>query len=132
MSVTILIKEKNMNFSVKDLKIAIYAKKYHTNELVQKIFTAYNGDEMEDSKKKDKIGRYSAAIAIRNIKKFNIKVIGAACEIAYRKRTFELVDKIKIAANDDSLSNDEKRKKIIKYCLAIAIRRGAINVTKDN
>ena len=117
-----------MNFSVKDLKIAIYAKKYHTNELVQKILTAYNDDEMEESKKKDKIGRYSAAIAIRNIKKFNIKSIGTA----YTKRTFEIVDKIKIAANDDSLSNDEKRKKIIKYCLAIALRRGAINVTNDN
>ena len=128
MSVTILIKEENMKFSVKDLKIAIYAKKNHTNELVQKILTAYNDDEMEDSKKKDKIGRYSAAIAIRNIKKFNIKAIGTA----YTKRTFEIVDKIKIAANDDSLSNDEKRKKIIKYCLAIALRRGAINVTNDN
>lgn len=116
-----------MRFSVKDVKIIYYAKKYHTDELVRNIFTAYDDNEMEDSKKKEKIGRYSAAVAIRNIKKLNIKSLGTA----YSKRTFEIVEKIKKAMNDTSLSSEEKRKKISKYCLAIALRRGAINAKKN-
>jgi hypothetical protein len=119
--------EDNMSFSVKDAKVLYYAKKYRTDELVQKIFTSYDDNEMEDSPKKEKIGRYSAAVAIRNIKRINIKAVGTA----YSKRTFEIVEKIKKAMNDDSLSGEEKRKKISKYCLAIALRRGAINVKKS-
>lgn len=116
-----------MGFSVKDAKIVYYAKKYHTNELIQKIMTTYNDNEMDDDKKKVKIGRYSTAVAIRNIKKFNIKAVGPA----YSKRTFEIVEEIKNTMNDDSFSKEEKRKKISKYCLAIALRRGAINATSD-
>lgn len=115
-----------MGFSIKDAKIAYYAKKYHTEALVEKIFKAYNDNDIEDSEKKKKIGRYSAAIAIRNIKKFTPKAAGNAAS----NRTFELVEKIKNVQNDSSLSYDEKKKKTSKYCLAIAIRRGIIN-TKE-
>ncbi len=41
-----------MRLSVKDVKIIYYAQKYHTDELVRNIFTAYDDNEMEDSKLK--------------------------------------------------------------------------------
>lgn len=120
-----------MSYSIKDAKIPYYAARYHTTDLVDKIFTAYNDYSMDDSEKKKKIGRYSAGVAVRNIKKLGPKAIAKATATAVSKRTFEIVDKIKKAQNDNSLNTDEKRKKTVRYCLAIAIRRGAINIKND-
>lgn len=116
-----------MSFSHKDAKIAYYAAKYHTNELVEKILGKYHDDTLSDDEKKKKIGRYSAAIAIRNIKKTSIKSV----PVAKSMHTFEIVDEIEKLYNDASLSDDDKKKKISLYCLSLALRRGVINITND-
>lgn len=114
--------------STKDANIIRYASKYHTADLVEKIINAYNDNSLEDSEKKEKIGRYGAAVAIRNIKTSSPKAVASAL----KHRTFKLVEKIIKANNDNSMSTEEKREKINKYCLAIALRRGAIRTKNSN
>ena len=123
-------KGTSMNFiiSTKDAKIIYYSTKCHTAELIDKILKAYNDNSLDDSEKKDKIGRYATAAAIRNIKKSSPKAVASAL----KHRTFKLVEKIIKANNDSSLSTEEKREKINKYCLAIALRRGAIRTKNSN
>jgi len=117
-----------MGFSIKDAKIAYYAAKYHTADLVNKILSTYHDNSIDDKKKKYKIGRYCAAVAIRNIKKSSPKAIISATKY----RTYEVVEKIEKLQSDFSVDPTEKRKKINRYCLAVALRRGAIAFKEDN
>lgn len=117
-----------MNYSLKDVKIPYYAKKYNTEELVKKIINTYHDDEKDDQEKKRKIGRYCTAISIRNIKKLVPKEAPKAAKQAFTEKTFEIVDKIEKLYNDSITDKSEKKRKISRYSLAIALRRGAINL----
>ena len=104
---------KYIEFAKKHKEILDYVANYHTAELVKLLIPK------RDNKKE--AAKVAAAIALRNsIKTFDVRTLHRAALY----HTDHLIDKVNQKWNEAGLNDREKKRKISRYCAAIAIRNG--------